>query len=240
MQCKKCGEMFKIHVIINGKHRNLNNRKYCLNCSPFGVHNTKRLVPLLVTDIKNNNRRSRKCVDCSSLTYGLRCRSCAMVFKWANHASYLKIKKKIFKCKLCSKPISSSRRICAACYGTDWNNKTLAEFKQKARYQIHSIVRAHARAVFKETGIPAECSVCGYSKHVELHHVKSIKMFKNTAKGLEINNLENLAVLCPNHHWEADKGLIFPVRLSDQVRALAAAGSTPAGDAILRKIDRAC
>ncbi len=41
--CQKCGDNFKIWETVNGKKRNLKNRQYCLNCSPFGSHNTKKL-----------------------------------------------------------------------------------------------------------------------------------------------------------------------------------------------------
>ena len=41
--CKKCQTHFSNRVIIDGKKRNLCNRKYCLVCSPFGTHNTKKI-----------------------------------------------------------------------------------------------------------------------------------------------------------------------------------------------------
>jgi len=40
--CEKCGEDFPIMQKIDGKKRNLCNRKFCLKCSPFGKHNTKK------------------------------------------------------------------------------------------------------------------------------------------------------------------------------------------------------
>jgi hypothetical protein len=42
-ECNKCGSKFPYKVEIDGRIRNLKNRKYCLNCSPFGKHNTRRL-----------------------------------------------------------------------------------------------------------------------------------------------------------------------------------------------------
>ena len=42
--CEKCKNEFKTSIFINGKRRNLQNRKYCLECSPFGNHNTKNLL----------------------------------------------------------------------------------------------------------------------------------------------------------------------------------------------------
>lgn len=41
--CKKCEMQFPFKLEIDGKIRNLQNRKYCLTCSPFGSGNTKKL-----------------------------------------------------------------------------------------------------------------------------------------------------------------------------------------------------
>lgn len=43
MNCLNCGNSFSLHVIIDGRERNLQNRKYCLQCSPFGAHNTRNV-----------------------------------------------------------------------------------------------------------------------------------------------------------------------------------------------------
>ena len=43
-ECKKCQSRFPNKLIIDGKRRNLSTRKYCLICSPFGIHNTKVLT----------------------------------------------------------------------------------------------------------------------------------------------------------------------------------------------------
>lgn len=42
--CFRCHAEFPNHVRINGRGRNLQRRKFCLDCSPFGMHNTKDLV----------------------------------------------------------------------------------------------------------------------------------------------------------------------------------------------------
>jgi endogenous inhibitor of DNA gyrase (YacG/DUF329 family) len=39
--CRKCSKPFPNSVLINGRRRNLQNRQYCLICSPYGLHNTK-------------------------------------------------------------------------------------------------------------------------------------------------------------------------------------------------------
>jgi len=41
--CKKCNNPFPYKKKIDGKVRNLKSRKYCLDCSPFGKHNTRCL-----------------------------------------------------------------------------------------------------------------------------------------------------------------------------------------------------
>lgn len=41
--CKKCGNSFNSTIRIDGKKRNLCGRLYCLECSPFKKHNTRKL-----------------------------------------------------------------------------------------------------------------------------------------------------------------------------------------------------
>lgn len=52
------------------------------------------------------------------------------------------------------------------------------------------------------------CANCGYDKHVELAHRKAISSFPLTATLGEINSPNNNIQLCPNCHWEFDKGLL--------------------------------
>jgi hypothetical protein len=39
--CEKCGTQFPTRIVVAGKDRNLQRRRFCLECSPFGNHNTK-------------------------------------------------------------------------------------------------------------------------------------------------------------------------------------------------------
>lgn len=41
--CKKCSQVFPNHIIIGEKNRNVSRRHYCLDCSPFGLHNTRQI-----------------------------------------------------------------------------------------------------------------------------------------------------------------------------------------------------
>ena len=46
--CKKCGNVIPNRVTIDNKVRTINKRKYCLKCSPFNYHNTKKLCDEIV------------------------------------------------------------------------------------------------------------------------------------------------------------------------------------------------
>ncbi|AEW47723.1 putative HNH endonuclease 2 [Bacillus phage BCU4] len=43
-RCNKCHNDFPNRVYVDGKNRNLQNRKFCLDCSPFGTHNTRNIL----------------------------------------------------------------------------------------------------------------------------------------------------------------------------------------------------
>src|SRR5687768_10186709 len=55
--CLKCGSYFPNWAKINGTTRNLCNRKSCLVCSPFGQHNTKKLI-------QGQDPAKRRCPAC--------------------------------------------------------------------------------------------------------------------------------------------------------------------------------
>ena len=61
-QCKKCNTQFPNFQAIEGKNRNLSARRYCINCSPFGKHNTRNL-----TIDKTYNDKERHCTTCQIL-----------------------------------------------------------------------------------------------------------------------------------------------------------------------------
>ena len=43
--CRLCGLHFPNRVMIDGQLRNVSTRRYCLDCSPSGLHNTRILEP---------------------------------------------------------------------------------------------------------------------------------------------------------------------------------------------------
>jgi hypothetical protein len=45
-QCRKCSNIIPNRIVIDGKQKNLQNRKFCLECSPWGKHNTSPHDPI--------------------------------------------------------------------------------------------------------------------------------------------------------------------------------------------------
>ena len=79
--------------------------------------------------------------------------------------------------------------------------KDLVKRKGASRYDI---VRQWARRdALKDVTSPC-CTTCGYNKHVEVAHRKSISSFGEDALLFEVNSKKNLLLLCPNCHWEFD------------------------------------
>lgn len=39
-----------------------------------------------------------------------------------------------------------------------------------------------------------------YDKHIEIAHIKSVAEFDDSVTIAEINSIDNLIALCPNHH----------------------------------------
>ncbi len=62
-KCTLCGNSFASTIIIDGKRRNLANRKYCLICSPFGEHNTSPLEKPKVDGIAIIQSKCRSCEE---------------------------------------------------------------------------------------------------------------------------------------------------------------------------------
>lgn len=65
-------------------------------------------------------------------------------------------------------------------------------------------IRRHARYKCDKIGLLKKCQRCDYDKHVEVCHIKSISSFDENTDIDVVNDLSNIIVLCPNHHWEFD------------------------------------
>lgn len=122
------------------------------------------------------------------------------------------------KCSRCDNLIRNYKSLlCEECFQYDLSNKkeallekTIFEYtnrdciKRLHRSSKHAHIRGLARSWFKDlTFLP--CANCGYEKHVELCHIKSVSSFSSDSKIKDVNCYSNLIQLCPNCHWEFDK-----------------------------------
>lgn len=67
-----------------------------------------------------------------------------------------------------------------------------------------SSIQKYARIVYQNSNRPKYCICCGYDKHYEVAHIKAVSDFDDESLISEINDINNLIALCPNHHWEYD------------------------------------
>ena len=96
----------------------------------------------------------------------------------------------------------SVRKYCKKCWKTilyATGNKRKCDISRAA-------IVSNARTIMGKR--KRSCLVCKYSTHVETCHIKPVSSFSAEALIKEINKLNNLVYLCPNHHWEFDKGLL--------------------------------
>jgi hypothetical protein len=72
MLCRKCGKSFPYRIDIDGKRRNLSNRKFCFECSPFGAHNTSAFITKVRhcrtcgKEIVRKNEKGTRCWVCTN------------------------------------------------------------------------------------------------------------------------------------------------------------------------------
>ncbi len=87
--------------------------------------------------------------------------------------------------------------------------KTKGEiFKIRKNWQsARTEIRRHAVHIYS-THNTGSCINCGYSKHIEICHIKAVSEFEDSTLVTQINDVNNLIGLCPNCHWELDNNII--------------------------------
>jgi hypothetical protein len=160
-----------------------------------------------------------QCLNCTQNTKNPKFCSCSCAAKFNNKSKpkrKIESQNKCLDCgKRCSRRIGSRKyQLCKKClskqqcieYGkiTKGNcvESCVSSYASKHKYEK---IRQHAKRnahIFKwEKNI---CEKCGYDKHTELCHIKSIASFSDNTLLEEINCKENIFFLCPNCHWELD------------------------------------
>ena len=80
--------------------------------------------------------------------------------------------------------------------------------RRKNWQSARSSIRKLAKEIYMEHNECPKCEICGYDKHVEIAHIKAVSEFDDDVTIREINSIDNLIGLCPNHHWEYDNGIL--------------------------------
>ncbi len=89
------------------------------------------------------------------------------------------------------------------------NTVRKGDLKDKYSYQCYrSFIQSNARSTYLLSDKPKVCCICGYDKYFEVAHIKPVSSFPDDCLIKDINNLQNLIALCPNHHWEYDNGFL--------------------------------
>ena len=156
-------------------------------------------------------------------------KTCAAIF---NNKKYPK-RKRIKKCKECINYVKSGYTYCENCIAAKQHikgvpineSRTIESMFYEKGSNRYSHIRYLARRLMKDK--PQKCVYCGYSNHVECCHIRDISDFPNTATLGEVNAESNLVLLCPNQHWEFDRGrLIFQDGKFSQIDPVGVAPTT--------------
>lgn len=120
------------------------------------------------------------------------------------------------KCPICGKAKYYTSELCQECRNKEKRKikeRTLGSFIEGHKYLTTkcSLIRKDARRTIVESGKERVCEYCHnheYDDILEVHHIKSILEFENDSTVAEINDINNLVWLCPNHHKMLEMGLI--------------------------------
>jgi hypothetical protein len=131
--------------------------------------------------------------------------------RWKGHI------KKTLHCLTCGIPIDlrGKTKTCSNCYFTTVKSRiekiTVGELKSKYKRKKNPWYSAEIRKfcrTYNPDLVNTPCQKCGYSRYTELCHIKPISSFVDSSTIKEINDRNNIIVLCPTHHWEFDHGFL--------------------------------
>ena len=72
--------------------------------------------------------------------------------------------------------------------------------KRKNWQSARSSIRKDAERTIEKLNVEKKCFLCDYKKYIEIAHIKSVSSFSDDSLILDINSINNLIYLCPNHH----------------------------------------
>ncbi len=190
--CKNCDKDFNSKVIIDGKERNLQRRKYCLNCSPFGDIDKKIVSNKRTSIIWTTPLEEFLIIVKESFTITECLRKLGLVNKGRNNKTFLdRVKEQNIS-------IDHIRRNSSIVGG---NNKKipLENYLVEGR-EIHgSLIK---KRIVEAGLMKDECAVCG---QLPIWNGKPLSLELDHINGNRFDNrIENLRIICPHCHSQTD------------------------------------
>jgi 5-methylcytosine-specific restriction endonuclease McrA len=192
-KCKECGREFEKETSLFG-HMSSHAKKY-------KDWNKKRsLVP---------NKNCKWCGEELSVGRDKRKKFCTKECA-ANFNSRNRTKKRKY-CRNCGKDITylgkGRATLCKECnpFIKDYEKLTIRDLEYKIGHpkDKYRSIRNHSRKLYWKNN-KYICLKCGYTKQVDVHHIKSISDFEDDTPISEVNSLTNLIGLCKRCHWEME------------------------------------
>lgn len=140
-------------------------------------------------------------------------RSCAATYNNKAHPKRSREKKDWPKCRTCENKVKSRSGVfCQHCLDNKKHYhgagpiefQTIEVATRRTGSNRYDIIRYHARNLYKKILLNPLCEKCGYTKHVEICHIKAVSTFPKETLVSEVNSRNNILFLCPNCHWEHD------------------------------------
>jgi hypothetical protein len=231
--CAHCGEGFPAKAVVAGVLRSLYRRRFCLPCSPFGLHNTSRLpaVALSTVDLDEHRRKRRndktyryqkrkrrelkaeliasrggRCADCG---YNAAVAALEFHHRYAGSKEFQISKSSVSRTRLWAEAAKCDL-LCANCHRVRHlaapvaDEPTLVTLRRERK----------AKAV---VALGGACMGCGRTVHArlfEFHHLDArTKDFAISADGILRSwkkieaELAKCVLLCANCHRETHAGL---------------------------------
>jgi len=178
-------------------------KKFC-NSTCFGLYNANNIK------MKFKEIKRKKCCRCEA------------------DITYMYSGKKEKYCKECSEEVKKERYKIRVEKRTSFVDLTIHDvfLLYSTRGSARAMIDNYARKEIVKTYKEKRCLLCGYTKSVDVCHIKAVESFSDNSFISEVNSSSNLIYLCPNHHRELDRGFIE----ADYVRWVQSENISTSGD----------
>lgn len=157
------------------------------------------------TFIRNNKKTNtpfRECLLCGKTVEARSrkfCIQCQKTKKKERLETIRKNSKKNGKCLECQKSIVGVYGRCKDCRNA-YNATVKISDLVYSNSNKYSYIRKMAEYIIVDNNISRVCRACGYSKVTEICHIKAISDFDPESLVMDVNDINNLTILCPNCH----------------------------------------